>query len=158
MLVPRRLLISEHQRGLRLIHLCLVGADLCLLHIELRVDVLDTGVRGRDLRLRLLERRAIVTVVDAGDHVAGFDMLVVGDGDGGDVARDFRRNRKLPRGDEGIVGGLKVPGVVQVEMAAAQGRCEEHRTDGGDNRAATQEAGPAPFAGGPHLSCFRLNG
>jgi hypothetical protein len=85
-------------------------------------------------------------------------MLVVGDRDGGQVAGHFGGERGLPRGDEGIIGGLKVSGVVEVEIAAAQGRGEEHRTDGGDNGAATQEAGPVPFAGGLHLSCFRLNG
>ena len=108
MLVARRLLLGEHQRRLRLIHLRLVGGDLCLLHVELRVDVLDAGLRGRDLRLGLRERDAIVTIIDAGDHVAGFDMLVVGDGDGGDVARHFRRDRELPRRDEGVVGGLEM--------------------------------------------------
>jgi hypothetical protein len=113
-------------------------------------------VRGRDLRLRLIECRAIVTVIDAGDHIAGLDMLVVGDGDGGQVAGHFRGERGLPRGDEGIVGGLKTSGVVQVEIAAAQGKGEEHRTDGGHNGAAAQEVGPVPFAG-QRLSCFRLN-
>jgi hypothetical protein len=38
------------------------------------------------LRLGLLERDAVVAVVDAGDDVAGRDMLVVGDRDGSDVA------------------------------------------------------------------------
>lgn len=47
----------------------LVDADLCLLHVALRVDVLDAGMRGRNLCLRLLERDAIVAVIDAGDHV-----------------------------------------------------------------------------------------
>jgi hypothetical protein len=31
-------------------------ADLCLLHIQLRVDILDAGLRGRDLCLRLRTR------------------------------------------------------------------------------------------------------
>ncbi len=35
---------------------------------DLRVDVVDAGLRGRDLRLRLVERDAVVAVVDAGDH------------------------------------------------------------------------------------------
>ncbi len=98
-LVARRLLLREHQRRLRLIHLRLVGADLRLLHVELRVDVLDAGLRGRDLRLRLLERDAIVAVVDAGDHVAGGDMLVVGDRDGGDDSRTLsgRARTAAPR-------------------------------------------------------------
>ena len=48
--------------------------------------------------------RPIVAVVDAGDHVAGGDVLVVGDRNGGDVAGDLGRDRELPRGDEGVVG------------------------------------------------------
>jgi hypothetical protein len=36
---------------LSLIHLRLVGVDLCLLHIQPRVDVLDAGLCGRDLCL-----------------------------------------------------------------------------------------------------------
>ena len=86
-LVALRLLLCEHQRRLGLIDLRLVGADLCLLHVELRVDVLDAGPRGRHLRLRLFERDAIVAVVDAGDHVARGDMLVIGDRHGGDDSR-----------------------------------------------------------------------
>jgi hypothetical protein len=68
-LVPRCLLLGKDQRRLRLVYLRLVGADLGLLHIELGIDVLDAGLRGCDLRLRLLECDAIVAVVDAGDHV-----------------------------------------------------------------------------------------
>ena len=158
MLVSHRLLLREHQCRLRLIHLRLVGADLCLLHLQLRVDVLDAGLRGRDLCLRLIERDAVIAVVDAGDHVAGGDVLVVGDRDGGDIAGHLWGERSLPRRDEGVVGRLEMLGVVQVDIAAAEGGGEKHRTDGGDNGAATQEAGPAPFAGGLRLSCFRLNG
>jgi hypothetical protein len=78
-LVALRLLLREHQRRLRLIHLRLVGADLRLLHVELGVDVLDTGLRGRNLGLRLFEGNAIVAVVDAGNHLASGEMLVIGD-------------------------------------------------------------------------------
>ena len=48
MLVSHCLLLREHQCRMRLIDLRLVGTDLCLLHIQLRVDVLDAGLRGRD--------------------------------------------------------------------------------------------------------------
>jgi hypothetical protein len=103
-LVSRRLLLCEHQRRLCQIYLRLVGSDLGLLHVELRIDVLDTGLRRRDLSVCLLECRAIITIVDTGDHVAGFDMLVVRDGDRGNVARHFLRNRGLPCRYEGIFG------------------------------------------------------
>jgi hypothetical protein len=85
-LVSRRLLLCEHQRRPCQIYLRLVGSDLGLLHVELRIDVLDTGLRRRDLSLCVLECRPIITIVDTGDHVAGFDMLVVRDGDRGNVA------------------------------------------------------------------------
>jgi hypothetical protein len=65
-LVALRLLLREHKRGLNLVLLRLVGVDLCRLHTELRIDLLDAGLRRRDLRLRLIERDAIVAVVDPG--------------------------------------------------------------------------------------------
>jgi hypothetical protein len=120
----------------------LVGIDLRLLHFELRIDVFDAGLRSRDLRVRLIESDAIVAVVDPGDHVVGGNMLVVGDGDGGDVTGHFRSERGLPRGDEGIVGGLKTAGIVNVQIAAAQESGEQHRSDRGDNGTPMQEAIP----------------
>ena len=93
MLIARGLLLREHQSCLRLINLSLVGVDLRLLHFELRIDVLDAGLRRRDLGLRLLQRDAVVAIVDPGNHVAGGDMLVIGHRDGRDVAGYFRRKR-----------------------------------------------------------------
>jgi hypothetical protein len=46
LLIALRLLLSKHQRRLRLADLCLVGADLGLLHNDLRMDVLGVGPRG----------------------------------------------------------------------------------------------------------------
>ena len=65
-----RLLLREHQRRLGLLDLRIGSLDLRFLHRDLRVDVVDVGLRRRDLRVRLLERDAIVAVVDAGDHLA----------------------------------------------------------------------------------------
>src|SRR5947209_7273032 len=81
--------------GLGLLHLGLALRDLRLLHRQLGIDVLDAGLRRRHLRLRLGERGAVVAVVDAGDHIPGIDVLVVGDRDGDDVARHLRGDRKL---------------------------------------------------------------
>jgi hypothetical protein len=89
-LVTGRLLFRKHQRRLDLIHIRLVGPDLCLLHLELRIDVLDAGLCGRNLRLRLLQGGPIVALIDVGDHIAGGHVLIVGDGDGGDVAGYLR--------------------------------------------------------------------
>jgi hypothetical protein len=83
------------------------------------VNVLNVGLCRRDLRIGLGERRAIIAFVDARNHVAGFDMLVVGDRDRGEIARHLWGNRRLPCRDEGIVGRLKTPGVVDVKIAAA---------------------------------------
>ena len=85
----------KFQVRLRLVHLRLVGVDLRLLHVHLRVSVADGGLGGGDLRLGLLERGAIIAIVDAGDHLAGDDMLIVGDRNRGDIARHMRLNRKI---------------------------------------------------------------
>jgi hypothetical protein len=154
-LVACCLLLREHQRRLRLIHLRLVRADLCRLHIQLRVAILDAGLRGRDLRFRLLKRDAVIAVIYAGDHVASGDVLVVGDRDSVDIAGHLWGKRSLPRRDEGIVGRLEMLGIVQIDVAAAQGSGEQHRTDGGDNRA-TQQAVPALLAGCRWLSFVQL--
>jgi hypothetical protein len=47
------------------------------------------------LHLGLIERGAVIAVVDAGDHVAGGDTLVVSDRNGGDVSGDLRGERGL---------------------------------------------------------------
>ena len=72
---------------------------------------------------RLLKRDAVIAIVDAGDRVAGGDVLVVGDRDGGDIAGYLWGEGNLPRRDEGIVGRLEMLGVVQIDIAAAQGSC-----------------------------------
>jgi hypothetical protein len=118
-LVARVLLLSEHQRRLRLLDLRLAGADLRLLHLKLRVDVLDAGLRRRHLRLGLIERDAVITIVDAGDHIAGGHVLIVVDGDGGDVAGDLRGERGLSRRNEGVIGRLEMPDVVNIHIARA---------------------------------------
>ena len=78
---------------------------------------------------RLRERGAVVAIVDPRDHLAGLDMLVVGDRNRRDVARDFRRNGELARGDEGVVGALEMTGVVPVEVAATRDRREQQRPE-----------------------------
>jgi len=60
------------------------------------------------LRLRLLERDAIIPVIYPRDDIAGTDMLVVGNRDRGDVAGYFRSERGLPCRDESVIGGLKM--------------------------------------------------
>jgi len=88
-LVARRLLLCEHQRRLLLGQLCLVGGDLGLLHIRLRIDGFDVGLRGNHLRVGLVQRCAVSAIVDAGDHLAGGHMPIVGNRDRCDVARNL---------------------------------------------------------------------
>ena len=64
---------------MRLVDLSLVGADLGLLHNELRINILDVGPRSGYLSLSLGKRVAVIAVVDPRDHLAGHDVLVVGD-------------------------------------------------------------------------------
>jgi len=116
-LIPRRLLLCKHQGRLCLVHLCLVGADLGLLHSQLCIDVLNIGPCGGHLRPGLGEGGAVGAIVDAGDHISGIDMLVVGDRDRRDVARYLGGDRKLARRDVGVVGVLKMTGVIPVEVA-----------------------------------------
>ena len=140
MLVTLRLLLRENQRRLRLLQLGMAGVDLRLLDVELRVDVFDAGLGCRDLRIGLLERYAVIAVVDAGDHVAVGNVLVVGDRELRDVTRHFRGDGDLPGGDEGVVGRLKMPGVVQIDIARAhhgggKDRAGERTQSGGAQKA-----------------------
>ena len=124
-LVARRLLLREHQRRLRLVHLCLVSGDLGLLHIDLRIDVRDTGVCSGHLRLRLGERRAVCAIVNARDHPAGVDMLIVGDRDSRGIARHLGGDRELARRNVGVLRILEVAGIVPVEVPDWQRRKQQ---------------------------------
>jgi hypothetical protein len=99
------------------------------------------------LRLGLIERDAVIAVVDARNHVAGGDMLVVSDRNGGDVPGDLGGERGLPGRDESVVSGLEALRIVEINVAAAQDGREKHRSDGKDHRAALEEARPGFFAG-----------
>jgi hypothetical protein len=52
-------------------------------------------------------------------------MLVVGYRNFVDVARDFRRDCKLARCDEGIVGRFEMTRVIPVEISSTRDRREE---------------------------------
>ena len=93
--------------------------------------------------MSLLECDAVVAIVDARDHVARGNMLIVGDRHGGDVAGHLGGDGKLARCNEGIVGRLKMPGVVPVEVG---GRCshKEEKERDAEGKAVPQHK---PFAG-----------
>ena len=82
---------------------------------------MDTGFRPRDLGLSLRERGQVVALVDPGDHVALVDVLVVGDRNRGDIARDLGRDRELARRDEGVVGQFEMRGMVPVDVCRRPG-------------------------------------
>jgi hypothetical protein len=111
-----------------LINLRLVGADLCLLHNDLRIDILYIGQRGGYLRPRFGKRVAVIAAVDSRDHLAGDDVLVVGDRDRCEIAGHLGGDRELTRGDKGVVGRLEVRGVVPIEVARGQRQEEEDQT------------------------------
>ena len=140
LLVARRLLLSKHQRRLRLVDLCLIGMDLGLLHNDLRVDILDVGPRGGDLSLGLGKRIAVIAVVDPRDHLAGDDVLVVGDRDRRQVTGHFGGDGELTRGDEGVVRRLEMRGVVPIDIARRQSHKEEDQAAEERKRAPPQYA------------------
>jgi hypothetical protein len=61
-------------------------------------------LRRSDLSLGLGQRGTVIAIVDPSDHIAGCDVLVVGDRNGAEVARDFRRNSELTGSDERVIG------------------------------------------------------
>jgi hypothetical protein len=125
---------------LGLVDLCLIGMDLGLLHNDLCVDILDVGPRGGDLSLSLGERIAVIAVVDPRDHLAGHDVLVVGDRDRSEVTRHLGGDRELTRGDEGIVRRFEMRGVVPIEVARRQRHKEEDQAADECQRVAPQHA------------------
>ena len=91
-LIARRLLLCEHERPLRLMQLCLVGADLSLLDSGLRVDVLNARLSLLHRGLSLTDRDRVVRRIDGYQEIAFVNVFVVGDGQIDDVPRDFRRH------------------------------------------------------------------
>ena len=88
-------------------------------------------------------------VVDAGDDVAGRDMLVVRDRNGADVARHVRRHRILARGDEGVVGRREMRAVIPVDVSG-------RREDGEDDRPGDEDRAAALAGGGGRGGLGRL--
>ena len=91
------LLLREGKVGLRLRRLLVGLIDAGFLRGDLRVDIGDVGLGLIDLGL-------VVTVVDAHQHGAGFDHLVVGHRHVDDGAADLRADRDGAGVDERVVG------------------------------------------------------
>ena len=122
MLIARILLLCEYERRLGLIDLSLARIDLRLLHGDLSIDIFYAGRRGGNLRLGLLEGDPVVAIVNARNHAACGNVLVIGDGDLRHVTRYPWGDGDLARGDESIVGRLEMAGIVPVKIAATQQR------------------------------------
>ena len=123
------LLLREFQLRFGLIDLRLGLIDLLALTVDLRLHVSDIGPRHLDLCLGLIDRDLVVAIVDLGEQIAGFDMLVVGDRNVGDVASDLRGHRKAARGNERIVRGFEIPDLEPIGDPAD--RCDQQQADGG---------------------------
>ena len=104
-------------------------------------------LRARHLRFGLRQRRAVIALVDPGDHVALVDMLVVGDRNRGDVARDLGRDRELARRDEGVVGRFEMRGMIPVEVSGRRRQQERDEADRRQDRMPAEEAFARFFAG-----------
>ena len=89
-LVPRIFVTRKIERRLRLDDLFGRLHDLRLLRLDLRLDIGETASRLLDLSLSLRNGGGIVTVVDLGQQVAGFDNLVVRHEDADDRSRNLR--------------------------------------------------------------------
>ena len=116
LLVARSLLLREHQRGLRPIQLCLVGADLRLLNSDLRVDVLHARLRLLHRRLGLTDGDRVVGRVDHHQQIALANVSVVHDVQLDDAPRDLRRHRD----DIGAHGGIARPRCAHIAPHVAQ--------------------------------------
>ena len=74
-----------------------------------------------DLRLRLCDRREVVTVVRADERLTRLHELVVREGTSAMGARDLRADSGWPRVDEGVVGVRVVARVEPPRDAACGG-------------------------------------
>ena len=151
-LIDERLVASpgdlrEFEVRLRLVHLRLTGGDLRVLRGDLRVDALDAGFRPRHLPLGLGEGVAIIALVDLSDHVAFVDMLVVGDRNRRDVARDFGRDGELARRDEGVVGRLEMRGMIPIEVSGRRRQKQRHQAERRQDRMPAEPAPARALAG-----------
>ncbi len=127
--VADALLLGEHHGGL-------IGGDQgarlidrhCLL-LDLLPQIVDIGPGGGDIGACLIERGAVVAVVDAGHHLAGVHLLVVLDQHLVEVARDLGADEHGVRRHVGVVGlDLEAPdGPPVVAIHAGSGNDAERR-------------------------------
>jgi hypothetical protein len=88
----------------------------------------------------LVERHAIIAIVNPRDDVVGADVLVVRHRHRRDVAGHLRRHRERARRDKGVIRRLEAPGVIPVDVSDGRGRREEDRADDDGDRVPAQQA------------------
>ena len=132
----------------------------------LRRDLVRHARDGRFLRCDLLargiDRQPIVAIVDAGDHVAGTHVGIVGDRHARDIAGDLGGERRVVGLHVRIVGGDQEAAdrqIVVAEPAAGAGGREHDRGEhklaaAGAPRARGEAAAPAA----PEVGASRITG
>jgi hypothetical protein len=103
-LVAPRLLLSEHERSLCPIKLCLVCADLRVLNSNLRVDVLHARLGLLQGCLGLTDGDGIVGGVDHHQEITLADVSVINDTQLHNAPRDLGRHRDYIGAHGGITG------------------------------------------------------
>ncbi len=129
-------------------------ADQRALDVLLVRQVGEVGLRRGEVCLGLHELSAIVGGIDLDDQVALVHDLIVGDPDGGDIARHFRRQRGDVAGGVGIVGGFvagragpavpvprDIPGEEPGRDDQQNAQHREHPAEPGEPRAASAGGG-----------------
>ncbi len=132
------LLLSEVELGLGLVDLRLGLRDLLLLALDLGLDIVDIGLPDRHLCLGLVDGDLVVALIDAGEEVAGIDVLVIGHGHVGDIATDLGRDREAACCDEGVVRAFVMADVEPIREAADRRRDQDTDDDGRQNRVLPQ--------------------
>ncbi len=105
-----RLQLITHQVGLGRHDGRLGLTDQCPLNVLLVREIGQRRLCGGEVGLGLRQLRAIVGGIDLHDQIALAHNLIVSDTDGGDIARDFRRQRGHVAGGVGVVGRLVTGG------------------------------------------------
>ena len=120
--------------GLRRSELRLGLRDRGLLRFDLLADARDCRLLGGELVARGVGRQPVITVVDAGDHVAGMNIGVVGDADRRNVAGNLGRQRRRVGMHISVVGGDDEPAgcepVVAVPAAGGEHDGRRHPDQG----------------------------
>ena len=111
------ILLSEAQRGVGRGDLLISLLDGGGLQNQLGIDGADLALRGFPIGDRLAQRGLEILVVDACEHLAQPNRLVVGDQHLADVTGDTRRDQRVVGLDIRVVGGDQEPAVLPVVRA-----------------------------------------